>query len=201
MEKGAQNGQTTVGPPGGPPGPPGGWLFTRMSKKQEILFNIMVAMLQLIPQATLTTVFPVSKDIGESFSISNISVLPWVVAAYALSFGTFILVGGRLGDIFGHKTMVVIGYGWLSFWSIVAGLSHYAGYEVFFLAEGSKALVQASWFPMALPCSDELIHQARSRKSSLSLSLACVHQSEHTLVCFSVLCSPNTQTGGGVSTL
>ncbi|KAJ9607736.1 multidrug-resistance type transporter aminotriazole resistance [Cladophialophora chaetospira] len=150
MEKGIQDGQAPVGPPGGPPGPPGGWLFTRMSRKQEILFNIMVAMLQLIPQSTLTTVMPVSKDIGQSFSVSNVSVLPWVVAAYALSFGTFILIGGRLGDIFGHKTMVVIGYGWLSFWSIVAGLSHYAGYEVFFVARGFQGIGASLLVPNGL---------------------------------------------------
>lgn len=149
-EKEAQDEQRPVGPPSGPPGPPGGWLCTRMSRKQEILFNIMVAMLQLIPQSTLTTVFPVSRDIGESFSISNVSVLPWVVAAYALSFGTFILVGGRLGDIFGHKTMVIIGYGWLSFWSVVAGLSHYAGYEVFFVARGFQGIGASLMVPNGL---------------------------------------------------
>ncbi|EXJ68263.1 uncharacterized protein A1O5_08878 [Cladophialophora psammophila CBS 110553] len=138
------------GPPTGPPGPPGGWLFTRMSKQQEILFNLMVAFLQLIPQSTLTTVFPVSRDIAQSFSISNPSVLPWLVAAYALSFGTFILIGGRLGDIFGHKTMVVIGYSFLSFWSVVAGLSHYAGYELFFVARGFQGLGASLMVPNGL---------------------------------------------------
>lgn len=121
-----------------------------MSKPREILFNIMVAFLQLIPQSTLTTVFPVSGDIAESFSISNPSVMPWLVAAYALSFGTFILVGGRLGDIFGYKTMVVIGYSILSLWSVVAALSHYAGYELFFVARGFQGLGASMMVPNGL---------------------------------------------------
>jgi MFS family permease len=121
-----------------------------MSRQQEVLFNIMVAVLQLIPQSTLTTVFPVSRDIARSFSISNPSVLPWLVAAYALSFGTFILIGGRLGDIFGHKAMVVIGYSWLSFWSVVAGLSHYAGYQLFFVARGFQGLGASLMVPNGL---------------------------------------------------
>ncbi len=153
MEKGILDAQKPLGPPSGPPGPPGppgGWLFTRMSKQREILFNIMVAILQLIPQSTLTTVFPVSKDIAESFSISNASILPWLVAAYALSFGTFILIGGRLGDIFGYKTMVVIGYGWLSFWSVVAGMSHYAGFQLFFVARGFQGLGASLMVPNGL---------------------------------------------------
>ena len=156
MEKPGQDAPKPPGPPGGlsgppgPPGPPGGWLLTRMSKRQEILFNIMVPMLQLIPQSTLTTVFPVSRDIAASFSISNPSVLPWLVAAYATSFGTFILVGGRLGDIFGHKTMVVIGFSWLSFWSVVAGLSHYAEYELFFVARGFQGVGASLMVPNGL---------------------------------------------------
>ncbi|OAP60774.1 hypothetical protein AYL99_05776 [Fonsecaea erecta] len=139
-------------PPGlpGPPGPPGGWLCTRMSRQQEILFNLMVAFLQLIPQSTLTTVFPVSRDLAQSFTITNPSVLPWLVAAYALSFGTFILIGGRLGDIFGHKTMVVIGYCFLSLWSVVAGLSHYVGYELFFVARGFQGLGASLMVPNGL---------------------------------------------------
>lgn len=96
----------------------------------------MIAFLQIIPQSTLTMVFPVSRYIAQTFAIQNNLILPWVVAAYALSFGTFILIGGRLGDIFGQKSMVVIGYCFMSFWSVVAGLSHYAGFPVFFVARG-----------------------------------------------------------------
>lgn len=121
-----------------------------MSRPQEILFNVMVAFLQLIPQSTLTTVFPVSRDIAKSFSITNPSVLPWLVAAYAACFGTFILIGGRLGDIFGHKTMVLIGYAFLGFWSVVAGLSHYAGYELFFIARAFQGLGASMMVPNGL---------------------------------------------------
>ncbi len=35
--------------------------------------------------------------------------LAWVVNAYLLTFGGFMLLGGRLGDIFGHRRMFLIG--------------------------------------------------------------------------------------------
>ncbi|KIX94391.1 uncharacterized protein Z520_09777 [Fonsecaea multimorphosa CBS 102226] len=159
-----------AGPPPGPPGPPGGWLCTRMSKQQEILFNVMVAFLQLIPQSTLTTVFPVSRDLAQSFSITNASVLPWLVAAYALSFGTFILIGGRLGDIFGHKTMVVIGYSFLSLWSVVAGLSHYVGYELFFVARGFQGIGASMMVPNGLALLGRT-YPPGSKKKILSFTL------------------------------
>jgi len=121
-----------------------------MSKQQEILFNIMIAFLQIIPQSTLTTVFPISRYIAQSFAIQNPLILPWLVAAYALSFGTFILIGGRLGDIFGHKSMVVLGYCFMSFWSVVAGLSHYAGFPLFFVARGFQGLGASLMVPNGL---------------------------------------------------
>lgn len=145
-----QASQKPPGLPAGPPAPPGGWLHTRMSKQQEILFNIMIAFLQIIPQSTLTTVFPISRYIAQTFEIQNNLILPWVVAAYALSFGTFILIGGRLGDIFGHKSLVVIGYCFMSFWSVVAGLSHYAGYPVFFVARGFQGIAASLMVPNGL---------------------------------------------------
>lgn len=53
-------------------------------------------------------------------------------AAYSLSVGTVILPAGRLGDMYGHKRLILIGYSWASLWSLVAGLSHYAGSDIFF---------------------------------------------------------------------
>lgn len=48
--------------------------------------------------------------------------------------GSFILISGRLGDIFGYKRMLVIGYSWFAFWSLVAGLSVYSNYVLFIFA-------------------------------------------------------------------
>ena len=35
--------------------------------------------------------------------------LVWVVNAYMLTFGGFLLLGGRLGDLFGHRRLFLIG--------------------------------------------------------------------------------------------
>ncbi|KAK5086931.1 multidrug-resistance type transporter aminotriazole resistance [Lithohypha guttulata] len=134
----------------GPKGPPGGWLAQHMSRNQEIAFNITICLVQLLPQACLTTCFPIIKTLVEDFGISDPAVLPWVVAAYALSFGTTILLAGRLGDIFGHKNVVMLGFIWLSLFSVVAGLSRYTSYEVFFAARGMQGLGSAMMNPNAL---------------------------------------------------
>src|SRR5688572_20846672 len=39
----------------------------------------------------------------------NETSLAWVVNAYLLTFGGFLLLGGRLGDLFGHQKLFVVG--------------------------------------------------------------------------------------------
>ncbi|KAH8705859.1 putative transporter [Talaromyces proteolyticus] len=42
------------------------------------------------------------------------SYAAWIAASYALTQGTFVLMSGRLGDVFGHRELLVIGGIWLS---------------------------------------------------------------------------------------
>ncbi len=49
--------------------------------------------------------------------------LAWVVNAYLLTFGGFLLLGGRLGDIFGHRPMFLIGIALFTIASLACGLS------------------------------------------------------------------------------
>jgi EmrB/QacA subfamily drug resistance transporter len=49
--------------------------------------------------------------------------LAWVVNAYLLTFGGFLLLGGRLGDIFGHRRLFLIGIALFTAASLACGLS------------------------------------------------------------------------------
>src|SRR5437764_2788280 len=49
--------------------------------------------------------------------------LAWVVNAYLLTFGGFLLLGGRLGDLFGHRRLFVGGIGLFTAASLACGLS------------------------------------------------------------------------------
>ena len=95
---------------------------------------------------TLTTV----GIIGDSFSLTNPGQLSWLVAGYSLTIGTFILVGGRFGDEFGHKRMFVIGMAWYSFWCLIAGLSVYSSYVLFVFSRVFQGIGPALTLPNAL---------------------------------------------------
>src|SRR5213083_2869734 len=49
--------------------------------------------------------------------------LAWVVNAYLLTFGGFLLLGGRLGDLYGHRRLFLAGIALFSAASLACGLS------------------------------------------------------------------------------
>ncbi|MBY0294207.1 MFS transporter [Patescibacteria group bacterium] len=50
--------------------------------------------------------------------------LVWVVNAYMITFAGFMLLGGRLGDLFGHRRMFLIGLTLFTIASFACGISH-----------------------------------------------------------------------------
>jgi len=53
--------------------------------------------------------------------------LAWVVNAYLLTFGGFLLLGGRLGDLFGHRRLFLYGIALFTLASLACGLSNSQG--------------------------------------------------------------------------
>src|SRR3954449_7994107 len=61
-------------------------------------------------------------SIADDLGFSETS-LAWVVNAYLLTFGGFLLLGGRLGDLFGQRRLFLLGITLFTAASIVCGLS------------------------------------------------------------------------------
>src|SRR6266478_9657089 len=55
------------------------------------------------------------------------SGLAWVINAYLIAFGGFLLLAGRLGDLFGRKRIFLIGLGLFTGASVLCGLSFNQG--------------------------------------------------------------------------
>lgn len=51
------------------------------------------------------------------------TTLVWVVNAYMLTFGGFLLLGGRLGDLFGQRRLFLLGIALFTFASLVCGMA------------------------------------------------------------------------------
>jgi EmrB/QacA subfamily drug resistance transporter len=61
-------------------------------------------------------------SIREDLGFSEAS-LAWVVNAYTLTFGGFMLLAGRLGDLYGHRRVFLLGVGLFTLASLACGLA------------------------------------------------------------------------------
>jgi MFS family permease len=61
-------------------------------------------------------------SIREDLGFSEES-LAWVVNAYLITFGGFLLLGGRFGDLFGHRRLFVAGLALFTLASLACGLA------------------------------------------------------------------------------
>ena len=70
------------------------------------LVLISIAQLMVVLDATIANIaLPyIQTDLG--ISSAN---LPWIVTGYALAFGSLLLLGGRLGDLYGRRRVFMAG--------------------------------------------------------------------------------------------
>ncbi|MFZ5724054.1 MAG: DHA2 family efflux MFS transporter permease subunit [Pseudomonadota bacterium] len=71
-----------------------------------------------------TTIVNVAlPSIREDLAFSSTSLV-WVVNAYMLTFGGFLLLGGRLGDLYGHRRLFLAGIALFTLASLACGLAN-----------------------------------------------------------------------------
>ena len=61
-------------------------------------------------------------SIGREFGVS-INGLQWIVTAYGLTLAGFLMLSGRVGDIYGHKKLFITGLLLFSLASLTGGLA------------------------------------------------------------------------------
>jgi EmrB/QacA subfamily drug resistance transporter len=81
-------------------------------RRWAVLALLGVAQLMVVLDSTIVNIALPSAQRALGFSTDS---RQWVVTAYALAFGSLLLLGGKLGDLFGRK------------WTFIAGLIGFAG--------------------------------------------------------------------------
>jgi len=109
------------------------------------LVLISVAQLMVVLDGTIVNI--ALPYIQQDLSIASAD-LTWVVTGYALAFGSLLLLGGRLGDLYGRRKIFMIG---LIIFAIASGLGGLANNEATLLAaRGLQGLGAALASPAAL---------------------------------------------------
>jgi EmrB/QacA subfamily drug resistance transporter len=88
------------------------------------LYVLCLGSLMIVLDATIVNV--ALPSIREDLGFSETS-LAWVVNAYLLTFGGLLLLGGRLGDLLGHRRMFIYGITLFTLSSLACGLSSSQG--------------------------------------------------------------------------
>ena len=98
--------------------------------------------------------------------------LQWVVTAYTLALGAFLLVGGRAGDLFGRRRMLIVGLIVFALASGAAGLAHTTG--LLLSARAVQGLGAALAVPAALALLTTVYRQERERQRALGYMSAAM---------------------------
>ncbi|KAL7789945.1 MFS general substrate transporter [Trichoderma ceciliae] len=99
----------------------------------EACFLFVVSMAQFLAQTGLALSVISAHIIGRSWKHVNDGQLSWFAASFSLTSGTFILVAGRLGDLYGHRRLFIIGFFWYGLWSLLAGFSVFSTTTALFI--------------------------------------------------------------------
>ncbi len=137
----------------------GVWLRERMSVSAEhadglttaapnrwaVLALLGTAQLMVVLDATIVNIALPSAQRDLRFSTAD---REWIVTAYALAFGSLLLLGGKLGDLFGRKWTFIVGLGGFSIVSAIGGASQ--SFDMLVSARALQGMFGALLAPSAL---------------------------------------------------
>jgi EmrB/QacA subfamily drug resistance transporter len=107
----------------------------------------LVGLAQLMIVLDLTVMNIALPDAQRALDFSNVD-RQWVITAYALTFGSLLLFGGRLGDLFGRKLTFITGLVGFSVASAVGGAS--VNFAMLVTARACQGVFGALLAPAAL---------------------------------------------------
>jgi Major Facilitator Superfamily len=114
----------------------------------------------------LTIVNVALPTIGRKLHFSE-SNLQWVMTAYALTFGGFLLLGGRAADLLGRRRIMMIGLGLFTAVSLGAGLANSDGFLI--AMRGLQGLGAAVVLPAALSIVMNMFSEGAERNKALGV--------------------------------
>lgn len=126
----------------------------------------LLAFAQLIISIDYNIVYVALPEIGSGlgFSAQN---LQWVISAYAVAFGGFLLLGGRASDLFGPRRMFALGLSLYAVSSLLGGLAASPGTLI--AARAIQGIGGAFLFPATLTLVSTSFAEGRERNRAFAV--------------------------------
>ena len=129
-----------------------------------ILGLLSLAQLMIVLDFSIVNV--ALPSIQAQFQLAPIN-LQWVVSAYALTFGGFLLLGGRASDLFKRKNVFLAGLVVFSLASLLGGFAISA--EMIFISRAIQGLGAAMLSPTALSLVTTTFREGHERNAALGI--------------------------------
>lgn len=134
--------------------------------KNHWLILLILALAQFMVVLDTSVVNVALPAVEKAFHMPQAS-LQWIVTAYTLSFGGFLLFGGRAADLFGRRRMLMIGVALFGIASLLDGLSQSGGMLIGLRA--AQGLAAALMSPAALSIVLVTYREGHERNTALSV--------------------------------
>src|SRR6476659_350711 len=144
--------------PGGPAANP------HHERRWAILATLGISQLMVILDATIVNIALPSAQKSLGFTNDN---RQWIVTAYALAFGSLLLLGGRIADLFGRKWTFVTGLLGFAVASAIGGAAQ--SFEVLVAARALQGAFGALLAPSALSLLTTTFAGSADRNRALGL--------------------------------
>src|SRR4051794_15137975 len=93
----------------------------RVTRKGMALVVVAISQLMVVLDATIVNV--ALPDMAKDLHVTSNADLQWVVTAYTLTFGGFLLLGGKLADRVGRRAVFMGGAALFAFASLLGGMA------------------------------------------------------------------------------
>lgn len=130
------------------------------------LILVLLALAQFMVVLDVSIVNVALPSIQHAFHMSQTS-LQWIITAYTLTFGGFLLLGGRNADLFGRRRTFLMGVTVFTLASLADGLAQSGGMLIMF--RGIQGLAGAYMSPAALSIILVTYREGHERNVALSV--------------------------------
>ncbi|MGO9957046.1 MAG: MFS transporter [Solirubrobacteraceae bacterium] len=138
-------------------------LYTPRAKSLALVLLAMTQFVIVIDASIVNVALP---SIGRHLHFASAD-LSWVVNAYTLTFGGFLLLGGRLADLLGRRRMFMIGLVLFSVASFAGGIAQSEGWLI--VARAVQGLGAAIVSPAALSIITTTFAEGAERNRALGI--------------------------------
>ncbi|MHB9864548.1 MFS transporter [Streptomyces sp. YIM S03343] len=139
---------------------------TEAPRRRPGLLLALLAFAQLIISIDYNIVYVALPEIGSGLGFSS-QTLQWVISAYAVAFGGFLLLGGRACDLWGPRRIFILGLSLYGVSSLLGGLATEPG--VLIAARAVQGIGGAFLFPATLTLVSTKFAEGKERNRAFAV--------------------------------